>query len=77
MEQTKARAVALEVENCERDCVLERKRNLRAEPISQIEQYELETKEMKGILCELQVTCEKKKGDINNLQEQLQAKQYV
>lgn len=75
--QAKARALALEVENHELNCILERKGNLKAELISQLEQYELELKDMKGILCELQESCENKKEEINSLQEQLQAKQYV
>ncbi|XP_021916559.1 coiled-coil domain-containing protein 18-like isoform X2 [Zootermopsis nevadensis] len=73
--QAKARALALEVENHELNCILERKGNLKAELISQLEQYELELKDMKGILCELQESCENKKEEINSLQEQLQAKQ--
>jgi hypothetical protein len=77
LEQAKARALALEVEKHELDCVLERKRNLKAELISHLEQYELELKNMKGIFSDLQDSCEKKQEDINSLQEQQQAKQYV
>jgi chromosome segregation ATPase len=77
LEQAKARTLTVKVENNELDCVLERKRNLKAELINQLEQYELELNNMKGILCELQDSCGKKQEGINSLKEQLQTKQYV
>jgi chromosome segregation ATPase len=69
--------VALEVENSELDSELEQKRNVKLGLISQLEQCELEMKDMNGILSEIQDACDKKQEDINRLQEQLQAKQYV
>jgi hypothetical protein len=77
LEQTKAKTVALDVANSELDCVLEQKRNVKLDLISQLEQRELEMKDMNGILCEIQDACGQKQGDIRRLQEQLQAKQYV
>jgi DNA repair exonuclease SbcCD ATPase subunit len=77
LEQVKARVIALEMENHELDCVLQRKRDLKAELTSQLEQCELEVQDMEGVLCKLQDSCERKQEDIKGLQEQLQANQYV
>jgi chromosome segregation ATPase len=77
LEQTKARTMALEVANSELDSVLEQKRNVILDLISQLEQCELEMKDMNGILGEVQDACGRKQEDIKRMQEQLQAKQYV
>lgn len=69
--------MALEVANSELDSVLEQKRNIKLGLISQLEQCELELKDMNGILSEIQDAYGKKQEDIKRLQEQLQAKQYV
>jgi predicted RNase H-like nuclease (RuvC/YqgF family) len=77
LEQTKARTVDLEVANRKLDSVLEQKRNINLDLISQLEQCELEMKNMDGILCEIQDACGKRQEDIKRVQEQLQAKEYV
>lgn len=69
--------MALEVANTELDSVLEQKRNIKLGLTSQLEQCELETKDMNGILSEIQDACDKGQEDIKRLQEQLQEKQYV
>lgn len=63
--------------NKELDSVLEQKMNVTLDLVSQLEQCELEMKDMDGILCEIQDACGRKQEDIKSLQEQLQAKQYV
>ncbi|XP_023706005.1 myosin-6 isoform X2 [Cryptotermes secundus] len=75
LEQTKARSMALEVANSELDSVLEQKRNVKLGLTSQLEQCEIEMKDMNGILGEIQDACDKKQEDIKRLQEQLQTKQ--
>jgi hypothetical protein len=77
LEQTKTRTVDLQVANRELDSVLEQKMNVKLDLVRELEQCELEMKNMDGILCEIQDSCGKRQEDIRRLQEQLQAKQYV
>jgi hypothetical protein len=69
--------MALEVANSELNSVVEQKRNVKLDLISQLDQCELEVKDMNGILGEIEDACGRKQEDIKRMQEQLQAKQYV
>lgn len=77
MEQVKARVVAEEVENHKHYSVLERKGNVKGELTCQLEQYKCEVKDKSEAISELQDSCRKKQEDVEALQEELQAEQYV
>ena len=69
--------VAQEVENYKHDSVLEKKRNVKGELTSQLEQYKCEVKDKSEAISELQDSCRKKQEEVETLQEELQAEQYV
>lgn len=77
MEQVKARVVAEEVENHKHDSVLEKKGNVKGELTSQLEQYKCEVKDKSEAISELQDLYRKNQEDVETLQEELQAEQYV
>lgn len=69
--------VAEEVENHKHDTVLERKMNVKGEHTSRLEQCRLEIEGMDRTISELQDSCGKNQEELNTLQEELQAEQYV
>lgn len=73
----KARVLAAEVENHRYDTVLEKKRNVKGELTSLLEQYKCEVKDKSEAISELQDLCKKDQEDVETLQEELQAEQYV
>lgn len=77
VEQVKARVVSEEAETHKRDNELEKKGNVKGELTSQLEKYRCEMKDMSEAFSELQDSCRKNKEDVETLQEELQAEQYV
>jgi len=77
MEHVKVRVVVEEVEIHRHDSVLEKKGNVKGELTSQLEQYKCEVKDKSEAISELQDSCKKNQEDVETLQEELQAEQYV